>query len=77
MDRLPPSASAPSVASSVTSEGECHSSRDERKNTPALTNERKRYSAFATSFSSSSCCNSPAWYISIMMSLPPTNSPLT
>ena len=35
------------------------------------------YSALATSFSSSSCCSSPAWYISIMMSLPPTNSPLT
>ena len=25
----------------------------------------------------SACCNSPAWYISVMMSEPPTNSPLT
>ena len=23
------------------------------------------------------CCSSPAWYISVMMSEPPTNSPLT
>ena len=31
----------------------------------------------ATCFSSSSCCSSPASNISIMMSEPPTNSPLT
>src|SRR4051794_26418592 len=33
--------------------------------------------AVATPFSASSCCNSPAWNISRMMSQPPTNSPLT
>ena len=33
--------------------------------------------ALATCLSFSSCCSSPASYISIMMSLPPTNSPLT
>ena len=32
---------------------------------------------FATPLSSSICCNSPASNISIMMSLPPTNSPFT
>jgi hypothetical protein len=31
----------------------------------------------ATPLSASSCCNSPAWNISRMMSQPPTNSPLT
>ena len=30
-----------------------------------------------TPLSASSCCNSPAWNISRMMSQPPTNSPLT
>ena len=30
-----------------------------------------------TPFSTKSCCNSPAWNISRMMSQPPTNSPLT
>ncbi len=30
-----------------------------------------------TPFSAKSCCNSPAWNISRMMSQPPTNSPLT
>ena len=30
-----------------------------------------------TPFSANSCCNSPAWNISRMMSQPPTNSPLT
>ena len=31
----------------------------------------------ATPLSANSCCNSPAWNISRMMSQPPTNSPLT
>jgi hypothetical protein len=31
----------------------------------------------ATPLSAKSCCNSPAWNISRMMSQPPTNSPLT
>ena len=31
----------------------------------------------ATPLSENSCCNSPAWNISRMMSQPPTNSPLT
>ena len=31
----------------------------------------------ATPLSARSCCNSPAWNISRMMSQPPTNSPLT
>jgi hypothetical protein len=31
----------------------------------------------ATPLSASSCCNSPAWNISRMISQPPTNSPLT
>ena len=31
----------------------------------------------ATPLSASSCCSSPAWNISRMMSQPPTNSPLT
>src|SRR5206468_10558145 len=30
-----------------------------------------------TPLSANSCCNSPAWNISRMMSQPPTNSPLT
>ncbi len=30
-----------------------------------------------TPLSTKSCCNSPAWNISRMMSQPPTNSPLT
>ena len=30
-----------------------------------------------TPLSARSCCNSPAWNISRMMSQPPTNSPLT
>ena len=30
-----------------------------------------------TPLSASSCCSSPAWNISRMMSQPPTNSPLT
>ena len=30
-----------------------------------------------TPLSAKSCCNSPAWNISRMMSQPPTNSPLT
>ena len=30
-----------------------------------------------TPLSASSCCNSPAWNISRMISQPPTNSPLT
>ena len=30
-----------------------------------------------TPLSASSCCNSPAWNISRIMSQPPTNSPLT
>ena len=43
---------------------------------------RKRAQAEAaaltvTPLSASSCCNSPAWNISRMMSQPPTNSPLT
>ncbi len=33
--------------------------------------------AGATCFSASNCCNSPASNISIMISLPPTNSPFT
>ena len=33
--------------------------------------------ATATPFSEKSCCNSPAWNISRMMSQPPTNSPFT
>ena len=33
--------------------------------------------AALTPLSASSCCNSPAWNISRMMSQPPTNSPLT
>ena len=33
--------------------------------------------ATATPFSENSCCNSPAWNISRMMSQPPTNSPFT
>jgi hypothetical protein len=31
----------------------------------------------STPLSANSCCNSPAWNISRMMSQPPTNSPLT
>ena len=31
----------------------------------------------ATPLSANSCCSSPAWNISRMMSQPPTNSPLT
>jgi hypothetical protein len=31
----------------------------------------------ATPLSAKSCCSSPAWNISRMMSQPPTNSPLT
>ena len=33
--------------------------------------------ASVTPLSANSCCNSPAWNISRMMSQPPTNSPLT
>ncbi|MEA2897290.1 MAG: hypothetical protein QOJ84_2905 [Bradyrhizobium sp.] len=33
--------------------------------------------AIVTPLSASSCCSSPAWNISRMMSQPPTNSPLT
>src|SRR6266852_6443430 len=33
--------------------------------------------ATGTPLSASSCCSSPAWNISRMMSQPPTNSPLT
>src|SRR4051794_6110174 len=33
--------------------------------------------AVGTPFSANSCCNSPAWNISRMMSQPPMNSPLT
>ena len=33
--------------------------------------------ASVTPLSAKSCCNSPAWNISRMMSQPPTNSPLT
>jgi hypothetical protein len=33
--------------------------------------------ATVTPLSANSCCNSPAWNISRMMSQPPTNSPLT
>jgi hypothetical protein len=45
-----------------------------------LTRRRVQAEAAAlmvTPLSASSCCSSPAWNISRMMSQPPTNSPLT
>ena len=40
-------------------------------------NQAEAAAATVTPLSASSCCNSPAWNISRMMSQPPTNSPLT
>ena len=44
-----------------------------------LARDRRHQAAVvtATPLSAKSCCNSPAWNISRMMSQPPTNSPLT
>jgi hypothetical protein len=40
-------------------------------------NQAEAGAALVTPFSANSCCSSPAWNISRMMSQPPTNSPLT
>ena len=45
---------------------------------PARGQAQAEAAALATTpLSANSCCNSPAWNISRMMSQPPTNSPLT
>jgi len=45
---------------------------------PARREAQAEAAAFTTTpLSANSCCNSPAWNISRIMSQPPTNSPLT
>ena len=45
--------------------------------TDVARSQRQAEAVTVTPLSASSCCNSPAWNISRMMSQPPTNSPLT
>jgi hypothetical protein len=48
-----------------------------RRETQARKTQAEAAALTITPLSARSCCNSPAWNISRMMSQPPTNSPLT
>jgi hypothetical protein len=61
------------VADAAIEEGDDAKQRRERERGVEI----QKKSGTAVSYAFSICCNSPDWYISRMMSAPPTNSPLT